>query len=307
MFSIKRRLQFALAIGGLAHCIAASALTPANPAPLPKNLSFMAQDASATWALYRVTDQGKAVRFPTQLEPRHACFSARDQTAVYIAANGSLRLAKLDGSPEVVLAVDDAKRSFTQPCLSEDGREVVAVEMMEGKSVETEIVRFDVNQPVQTHKDKPYTRIARQPGGQHDPFIHQGRWLTYASVNCSDGCDRLLVEIWLRDLIGGTARQLSLLNAMSQAPVTDGKKVVFSSNPAGVFQLWQINADGSGLQALTDTKTNALHPALCAGGLYFVQSTPSGAVLMKRNADGSTLAFKVPGLQSFRGLRCIEE
>ena len=55
----------------------------------------------------------------------------------------------------------------------------------------------------------------------------------------------LAASIWTRDLLTGKARQLTLLNALSQAPVTDGRLVVFSSNHSGTHQLWQVGLDGT--------------------------------------------------------------
>lgn len=264
---------------------------------LPLDMSFVAQDASGRWTLYRVDKSGTTVRVPTQLEPRQACVATRAGQAVYAAADGSLRLVALEGSAESVLAVSDRQRSFTQPCMSADGRDVYAVEMADGKSIETEIVRFAGTEP--------RVHLARQPGAQHEPFIHAGRWLTYASVACSDGCDRLMVEIWLRDLVAGTARQLTLLNALSQGPVTDGRRVVFSSNATGSFQLWQVKVDGTDLRRISDVPANALHPALCDGTVYFVQSSPGRSALMRLASDGTAAELAVPGLQSFRALRCM--
>ena len=218
---------------------------------------------------------------------------------VYAAADGTLRLLSAGSAQETVLARPDAKRSFTQPCMSADGREVYAVEMADGKSLETDILRF-------TSGIADPTRIARQPGAQHDPFVYRGRWLVYASVGCSDGCEELLVEIWVRDLVAGKARQLTLLNALSQGPVTDGRRVVFSSNAGGTHQLWQVGVDGSGIRQLTNfPAAQAIHPALCGAAVHFVQSRAGGAAIARLAEDGSAVELPIPGLKSFRALRCL--
>ncbi|MBL8350372.1 MAG: hypothetical protein JNL87_08640 [Burkholderiaceae bacterium] len=268
-----------------------------SPAELPAGMSFVARDAAGAWALYFVDQRHQAQRVATQLEPRQACVAADGSKAVYSAADGTLRVALPAGGSETVIARPDARRSYTQPCLDSGGRDVVAVEMADGKSLETEILRFgSAAEP---------ERIARQPGAQHDPFLHQGRWLVYASVGCSDGCDELLVEIWGRDLLAGKARQLTLLNALSQGPVTDGRHVVFSSNASGSHQLWQVGIDGNGLRRLTDGPAQAIHPALCGGELYFVKSGPDRTVLARRSGDGSVAELPLPGLEAVRALRCL--
>ncbi len=277
-----------------------AAVAHAQPsASLPPGMSFVAQDAAGSWGLYRVDERRHAVRVPTQAEPRQACVTPDGGKAVYAAADGTVRLLAVPGAQESVLVRASLQRSYTQPCLSADGRDVVLVEMMDGKSLETDILRF-------TSGASEPARIARQPGAQHDPFIHQGRWLVYASVGCSDGCEELLVEIWLRDLVAGKARQLTLLNALSQGPVTDGNRVVFSSNATGSHQIWQVNLDGSALRRLTDGLAQAVSPAICGGSVYFVRASPSNATLARLANDGSVVELPVAGLKSFRGLRCLQ-
>lgn len=275
------------------------AIGPAGLPSLPIGMSFVAQDAAGSWGLYRINEHRVAVHLPTQLEPRQACVVPDGSQFVYSADDGSIRLSRTRLVEETVLARSDAKRSFTQPCLSADGREVYVVEMTDGKSVETEILRYTGGGAEPQH-------IARQPGAQHDPFVHQKRWLVYASVGCSAGCDELLVEIWARDLLAGKARQLTLLNALSQGPVTDGRRVVFSSNTSGTHQLWQVGMDGSGVSRLTRSPSSqATSPALCGGDLYFVKSTPGGTAIVRLAPDSQEVEMSVPGLKSFRALRCL--
>ena len=272
---------------------------------LPVGLSLIAQDAQGHWGLHAV-QQGTLRAIPTELEPRQACVSFATGTAFYAAADESLRLVELATGRETVLARSDARRSYTQPCLSADGRERYAVEMQDGKSIETEIVHFVPAPGGGTAGSEALAQpMARQPGAQLDPFLAVRRWLVYTSVACSDGCDRLMTEIWVRDLLAGTARQLSLLNAVSQSPVTDGSRVVFSSNAGGPYSLWQVRVDGSGLQRLTAGPDSDLQPALCQDALYFVRATPEGYRLMRLPADGQAQALALPGLQRLRALRCI--
>jgi len=293
--SLLRRLVPSAAVLSMATLIAAQAA--AAPPAWPPGMSFVAQEApGSAWALYRIDERQRPVRIDTELEPRQACVTPDGQRIVYAAADGTLR-TRAAGGPEMVLARPDDKRAFTQPCLTSEGRDIVAVEMADGKSIDTELLRW--------RDDRPATRIAPQPGAQHDPFLHEGRWLVYASVGCSDGCQQLLVEIWARDLVAAQARQLTLLNALSQSPVTDGRRVVFSSNASGTFQLWQVGIDGSALRQLTSGPAQATQPALCGGTLYFIQSGPRGGSIARWSSDGTVTEQPLPGLASVRALRCL--
>lgn len=277
--------------------VVGGASPPLGESKLPSGLSFVARDAAGRWGLYLVRERGLITHIPTELEPRQACVAPAADAAVYAASDGTLRWLSLPNGPETVLTRPSKAAGYTQPCMSRDGRDVYAVELDEGRSIETELVWL--------RRDSPPQRFARQTGAQNEPFIHQSRWLVYAHVGCSDGCDRLLVEIWGRDLLAGTARQLTLLNAFSQAPVTDGKRVVFSSDASGGFQLWQVGFDGQGLQQLTQGPLQALQPTLCGGELFFVRSGPEKSVLARQASDGLVAELPLQGLTSIRSLRCL--
>ncbi len=276
---------------GVAHAQTGSPLRP------PPGMSFVAQDTSGAWGLYRIDPTGTAVRLPTEQEPRQACVAPDGSKAVYAAADGTIRLLAAGSPQETVLARADVRRSYTQPCMAADGSAVYVVEMADGKSIDTEILRFD-KAPEPSH-------IARQPGAQQDPFVYQGRWFVYASVGCSAGCDELLVEIWGRDLLTGKARQLTLLNALSQAPVTDGRRVLFSSNAGGIHQVWQVGIDGSGTHGVTHGPAQHVSPAICEGAVYAVQESAAGSAIVRVNDGGASVALPLPGLRSFRALRCL--
>src|SRR5262249_52802585 len=47
----------------------------------------------------------------------------------------------------------------------------------------------------------------------------------------------------------------------------DSKRIAFASNRMGSAQIWAINADGSGLQALTEYAGNIAWPAWSPGGM----------------------------------------
>lgn len=290
-----RWLRWCLAGWLVAVTVGARAAAPGN---LPDHLSFIAIDAVGLWRLHRISG-GIPVPVTTQLEPRHACVAAAAPVAVYAAADESIRLIDLATGRETALARSDSRRAYTQPCLSHDGKERYAVEMRDGKSIETDIVRLlDAPAP------DVAPRLIRQAGAQLEPFLHARRWLVYASVSCSEGCERPIIEIWVRDLLAGTARQLTLFNAVSLGPVTDGQRVVFSSNVDGFYALWQVPVAGGTPTRLTSGPHNDHQPALCGGALFFVRSTPAGNALMRLGDDGVTERVALPGLQQLRSLRC---
>ncbi|MGI0149274.1 MAG: TolB family protein, partial [Thermoplasmata archaeon] len=85
----------------------------------------------------------------------------------------------------------------------------------------------------------------------------------------------------------------------------DGNTIVFSSdadptgqNPDGIYQIFLIHADGTGIQQLTDSSTpNTYDPMISANGavVIFFSDTGFGFDLLAVNADGSGLHYLTSG------------
>lgn len=267
---------------------------------LPQGLYYIGFDAQKPgWVVYLVGEEGRVDRISTQIEPRSICILPDLTKGVYAGADGNIRIIDVRSGSEKVVAEGRSDLSVVQPCwIDASGNGIVQVEMMDGKSVETEIVGIDLRTGVRRH-------LARQPGAQFEPQIHEGRLLAYSSVACSEGCIDLLQEIWWRDLLTGEARQLTLLNAISHTPVWHGRSIVFSSNASGSYQLWQVSVAGGEPVRLTWSGTNDVSPASCGGNIFFLRSQPGGTYLMKTTSAGEIKFNTVPGSGAMRGLRCV--
>jgi len=67
----------------------------------------------------------------------------------------------------------------------------------------------------------------------------------------------------------------------------DGKRIAFASRRAGTFDIYVMNADGTGTRRLTSTKGHDTHPTWSPDGsqIAFARSEPGDIYVM--NADGS--------------------
>ncbi len=65
---------------------------------------------------------------------------------------------------------------------------------------------------------------------------------------------QVIQQLWVLDLSRGVAGQVLLSNASDIHPrwSPDGKRLAFSSNRTGRYEIWVVAADGSGLLQLTD-------------------------------------------------------
>jgi Tol biopolymer transport system component len=99
--------------------------------------------------------------------------------------------------------------------------------------------------------------ILKQTGIQDFPDISSdGRLLVYTSwqtVMPYRGAVSVVQQIWTLDLIRGKAGQLLLSNSSDIHPrwSPDGKKLVFSSNRTGRYEIWTASVDGGDLRRVT--------------------------------------------------------
>lgn len=101
------------------------------------------------------------------------------------------------------------------------------------------------------------------------------------------------VDIWVVDIDGGNLTQLTTAPGPDRfaAWSPDGTKIVFQSSRTGIFQVWVMNADGSGQTQLTfDLVAKDQLPDWSPDGsrIAFVEQTHrTGGDIWVMNADGN--------------------
>ena len=70
----------------------------------------------------------------------------------------------------------------------------------------------------------------------------------------------------------------------------DGTKIAFQSNRDGNFEIYVMNADGSGQTRLTTNEANDVHPDWSPSGdrLVFLSFRDGGSEIYVMNPDGAT-------------------
>ena len=127
--------------------------------------------------------------------------------------------------------------------------------------------------------------MVTQRSAQFEPYFHAPDTLYYANVLCTEGCGRVIQEIWRKNLVSGQAEQLTLMNAIAQQPVVspDGKWLVFSSDKAGNFHLWRMELATRRVEQLTAGRVTDISPAVDGNGeVYFIRRSRDGTRLMRR-------------------------
>jgi Tol biopolymer transport system component len=258
---------------------------------LPPGLSFIGLK-ERLWRVYVVDRAGALQEVATAQEPRAASVSLTGARIVYVSADGDLRSASLRGGDERILIPRSKERAMAQPVLAPDGATVFAVEMKQGTSADTDILQLRL-------AGGPPRAVVSQPGAQFEPSLARGgRYLLYSSVSCVLGCGRIVQEIWRKDLLGGEAVQLTLLNAIARQPfaTADATTIYFSSDKAGNFHVWRMGADGSAPTPVTSGAVTDSNPVADAQGrVYFVRHDATGVKFMRLEPGGNDTPLALPG------------
>jgi Tol biopolymer transport system component len=292
-----RRILPAL-LGALLSCTAAQAA-----ADLPVGLSFIGLK-DRLWRVYVVDRAGALQEVATAQEPRAASVSLATARVVYVSADGDLRSAALRGGDERIVAARSKERAMAQPVLAPDGASAFVVEMKQGASADTDILQLRLSGGAPR-------AVVSQPGAQFEPSLARGgRYLLYSSVSCVLGCGRILQEIWRKDLLGGDAVQLTLLNAIARQPFVapDGAAIYFSSDKAGNFHIWRMGADGSQPAPVTSGAVTDSNPVVDGDGrVYFVRHDASGVKFMRLEPGGRETQLAPPaGVEDIRDLEIAQ-
>jgi Tol biopolymer transport system component len=109
-----------------------------------------------------------------------------------------------------------------------------------------------------------------------------GRWIAFAGqLNRGQSYDQSHNSIWLLNLNSGVEHSLEPTPGEGRTPSwsPDGKRLAFESNRGsllGLYAVFIVNRDGTGLRQITDYKLNANHPVWSPDGRKLAFSARSG-------------------------------
>ena len=149
---------------------------------------------------------------------------------------------------------------------------------------DSNIWRVDVPAPGATASAPPVVSLASTRIDSTPQLSPDGRRVAFASTR-SGGW-----EIWLADLDGSNAVQLTSMGADSGAPCwsPDGELIVFQSNPEGQFHVYVIGVAGGKPQNLTSHAAAEWRPSFSRDGrwIYFTSNRTGQRQIWKVPASG---------------------
>lgn len=230
-------------------------------------------------------------------EPRSPTLTPDLSRVAFIDTGGNVAETDLTTGQRQTVLSPSGKAAYAQPEYSTDGRALYLVELKQGISVDTDILKL-------SYASGELVPEVTQQSAQFEPTV-AGDWLYYGSVHCVLGCGRIIQEIWRRHRVSGVAEQVTLLNAISRQPVVDlNRTMYFSSNVTGSYRIYQQRAGSLVAEPLNQEPGIQESPALDANGnIWFVQRTAAGSNIVCQSADGEIKTMPLPaGVSAVRDL-----
>lgn len=254
------------------------------------------------WRIVMTNPGDKRYRpLPTAVEAREFAYSPRRQALIYIGSD--LKLRRLDEArqKESVLYTPTGRDLLAQPVYDDERDTVYLVFMPSGKSSEADIVAW---------KNGEIRPAVAQVSSQFEPFLHKPHWLYYGHVHCTTACGGIIQEIWVKNLVSGEARQVTLLGKISRQPFVspDGAWLYFSSNKDGHYHIWRQALPNGRAERVTSGNNADSDPVVTSDGiLYFIRRSGGQSRLMRLDPRGRLETIELPAaFQDLRNLRLYQ-
>jgi len=249
------------------------------------------------WSIYSA-NTGSLQLIDNIDSPRTVAYHHTTQQLAYIGADSTLKMRSITSGTERKITGNNPKSRFTQPHFSNDGRSLYVVELPEGKSRRTNIIRFDLESG-EVHG------IVRKRTAQFEPNTDHGEYLYYTTAICVDDCEGMIWELWRRNLIDGRQHQLTLMNALANQPhISTDNWLYFTSNAdGGRFHIWRMRPEpGATPIQITRGNVRDSDPVTDThGDLYFLRKTSTETRLMHWTA-GQLTTVDTGSLRDMRNL-----
>jgi Tol biopolymer transport system component len=225
--------------------------------------------AAETWELFVVPVVGgepqPLMRSPLPVSATRANWSRQNNSIAFTGTSShgesGIWIVNSDGSNPRKLESRGLSDQMFYPSWFPSGKQIAA---MDGQ--ELFISRIDVETGVAVTVTDHEKVLTGMPSVSPD-----GKWIAFAGQeNTGQKYDQTKNSIWLVDA-GGVARTLEAKPGQGRAPAwsADGRRLAFESNRGsslGLYAIFLIDRDGTGLIQVTDPVLNADHPVWSPDG-----------------------------------------
>ena len=240
-------------------------------------LSFIALEKES-WHVIVCSSTNTCTTLKTEQEPRTYDYDFATGNLVYIASDKNVHII-IDNNESILLK--SGKNAYTEPSFMDNSKKIMLVELIDGNSKKTKIITIDL-------KHKKIKTLHSQYSTALEPYGNNSKDLYYANVSCVEGCNKIIQEIWHKDLVDKEANQLTLLNTLSHQPRSnkDNSMVYFSSNKKGNYHIWAYNTRTYVSTQLTFGEVTDGFPSPVEAGVYFLRRIKNHVALMYLSKKG---------------------
>jgi len=257
--------------------------------------SFVALE-DESWHVIVCEDTSHCKTLKTNQEPRTYDYDFNSGNLIYVGSDKNVHL--IINHKESILLKSD-KNAYTEPSFIEEGKKIMIVELINGNSKKTKIITIDT-------KHQKMKTLHSQYSTSLEPYTNNKKDLYYANVSCVEGCNKIIQEIWHKDLVSKESNQLTLLNVLSHQPRSnkDNTVVYFSSIKKGHYHIWRYNIKTHTSEALTSGDVTDGFPSPSKDGVYFLRRVGNHTSLMYYSKNGDIK--DVPLKQNYTKIRNLK-
>lgn len=234
-----------------------------EPVERSGRIAFVA-NAEGNWDLFALDEKAGNVVEATstvydEVEP---CWSRDRRRSVYSTSDGRLEIMDFRTKERCAVSIGGKRGRNTSASFSPDSRELVYVHLKPEEADDSELAVFDLE--ANTH-----TPFLDQFGPQLFPdWSPDGKQIVYTSAHCGMECGRVIQELWIAEVNGRSARQLLMTNSHCTHPIwsRDGKRIAFSSDMNGNFDIWVVTVEDGHLEQITSDPHLDTSPAWSPDG-----------------------------------------
>lgn len=228
-----------------------------------EGIGFVA-NLTGSWDVFVIhRDRERAGQLTDTVYDENELRWGRDRERILCSAtDGRIRIIDVQTRQARQLAMGDKRGRATSPCFSPDRKRVVYVHFKPDAADDTELAVFGLEK-------KEHTTFLDQFGPQLFPdWSPDGKQIVYTSAHCGMECGRVIQELWIAEVKGRSARQLLMTNSHCTHPVwsRDGKKIAFSSDMNGNFDIWVVTLEDRRLEQITTDPHMDTSPAWSPDG-----------------------------------------
>ena len=248
-------------------------------------LSFITLE-KGSWHIVVCQDESTCRTIITEQEPRTYDYDFTTGSLVYIASDKNVHLI-VDNNESILLKSD--KNAYTEPSFIEGGKQIMLVELINRNSKKTKLVSIDL-------KHKKMKTLHAQYSTALEPYKNNTKDLYYANVSCTEACNKIIQEIWHKDLVTGEANQMTLLNVLSHQPRAnkDNTKIYFSSIKGGSYHIWEYDFKTHLSKQLTFGNSTDGFPSPYGKGFFFLRRTGNLTKMMHYSPEDNVTDVMLP-------------